>query len=289
MCLIALIEEAGDCAATGLRDTIFGLPEFWVGHCFTHSSHSAWQQVFTTTSQSCTAALKEWTAKFMSGSIPTKACLRSSFRSHARRTAVAHNIAAGVLARRNVPEAAIASALKLARQGAYDDDIDKLVSEHSDDIGDSVHAVDDYLVEACSLVVDTIEQGQCPPTQEECERAEVVSTVGSRSIDVAVKFREDLDHDVETLLSTRSNKNTLKDELATMEKAFADQMSKAIGPAMSGLVEKFFPMLPFRADDEHILKHLQQDVEDRVARIAEIAECETSDVLRVAFFDLPCP
>ena len=290
--LIALIGETGNFARTGLRDSVLQLPDFWVGHCFTSSSHSCWRQLFTTTSKSCLSAVKVWVAKFTAASaaVGSASVPASSFRCMARRLAVAHNLASGVLARRGLTEAAIQSSLKLALRGAYDEDLDNLINEHSDDVGDSCMAVDEYLVETCSFVADSLEQEPpAEPAPEESNSVEDVSMRQGSSDEGAVKFREDLDKDVETLLSTRSENRSLKEELEKQEKAFADEVSKTVGSFTSGVVEKFFPMLTFKADEEAALKNLQQEVEDRVARVAQIAECEISDVLRVAFFDLPVP
>ena len=283
--LIALIEEHGDFARTGLQISNFTLPEFWAGHCFTHSSLLVWRQIFTTSPESCLSALKSWVAKQqVTGVDATKAtCLRS----FARRQAVAWNLTQGVLTRRKAPEASINSALELARRGAYDDDLDKLISEHDDDIGDSVRTIDNYLVEMCAFVADAIAHE--PRAQGAGSKAEGDSMVDSSGDDAAVKFREDLEHDVELLVSTRSDSKWVKEQLEEKEKAFEAEASKPIGTAMSAVVDSFFPMLPFRADDRAICKNLQQDVEERAARIAQIAECEPADVLRVAFFDLSSP
>ena len=171
-------------------------------------------------------------------------------------------------------------------RGAYDDDLDKIIDHHCDDIGDSIPAVDSFLAETSAFVSDALAAVRHPANSAE-SKSDAAFDISSD--DAAAKFVEDLDHDVEALLSTRSDRVSASEELQQMQKAFEADLQEPMAVAHAGLVENFVPMLPFRADEQILLKNLLQDVEDRIARVAELAKCGAGDVLRVAFFDLPVP
>ena len=301
--MVAATEAAGDFWKAGLSFALLDMPDFWAGHCFTSSSHPLWRQLFVTTGRSALDVLQTHLAKASSSRSTCKV-----YEASARRKALALNLADGILTRRKVPDTAKRDALALVDRGAYDEDFDKLIAFHNDAIGDSLPAFDAYLAETCSFVTDVLlsalQPAQCGndgsstgASQSSVDNAKFGEDLGHESAAefgedlghdaAAAKFREDLGHDVETLLKIRTDSKSATENLQQMEQAFEDELAKPMRAAHAGVVENFVPMLPFRADDQAIIKNLQHDIECRVARVAELAKCETCDVLRVAFFDLP--
>ena len=305
--MVAATEVAGDFWKAGLSFALLDMPDFWAGHCFTSSSHPLWQQLFVTTGRSSLEVLQTFLAKAPSRVFTSRLTCKM-YQASARRKALALNLADGILTRRKIPDTAMRGAMALVDRGAYDEDFDKLIAFHSDAIGDSLPAFDAYLAETCSFVTDVLlsalEPAQCGndgssigACQSSVDNAKFGEDLGHESAAkfeedlghdaAAAKFGEDLGHDVETLLTIRTDSRSATETLQLMEKAFEDELAKPMRAAHAGVVENFVPMLPFRADDQAIIKNLQQDIECRVARVAELAKCETCDVLRVAFFDLP--
>ena len=68
-------------------------------------------------------------------------------------------------------------------------------------------------------------------------------------------------------------------KLTTLEAEHAQKLRTEMGPALTGFLDTYAPMLPFKAAEKVVANGLPKDLEDRVAAVARFAGCEASGVV----------
>lgn len=264
----------------GVTVDMMSLPEFWVGCVCVSTSHLQWRANCTTSPESCLVTLQAALDAASAGRRFTTAM----YRALSRRVAFFIGVRSGVLARKSVSSAVADRYQAMVLDGTYDEDIDGLVESCDEDVGTTAGDMDKYLAEVSSLVQDILESHESESAQQDTDantRAEAAV-----SMDDAEWWMAECAHDAQIFRKVRAERARKAASLKAKEDEHKVKVDRNVLEATTGFVDKHLPIASAVYGADGFWRQLQQDVAKRTRQVAQEAQCDVKQVLRVVFADM---
>ncbi len=264
--------------SSGFSLAIMNLPLFWASSKMHSSSNALWQELGTTTEESCMMALDLYLERCDKGQTGV-----SLFKDVSKRALLAVKLRSGAYTRQHLHVDVVAAMVPKILKGGYNSDIDAILQDTTEIDEVNAHALDEHLFQNYAICEDGLELQKARGKGAADDPSAGSDAGASAGMSDAAWAMSQLEHSLARFQKAQASFALKKGELAHAEAQHDAAARSNSTAATTGFLDKFVKLMPFVADAEQMELQLPSRVQERVAEVAKFEGCSESDVL-VNFF-----